>query len=148
MSITHPCSYPGCSALVSGTRGRCDVHKDDWKKRHEKQREQSHKRGYDYEWRKAKTAFLKDHPLCECDTCKSLPPPRRKRATAVDHITPHRGDKVLFWDRRNWKAMSHTCHSRKTAMMDGGFGNSRRVTTSERTEGRRLVIRNGVKTYE
>jgi 5-methylcytosine-specific restriction protein A len=46
----------------------------------------------------------------------------------VDHRIPHRGDKRLFWDQSNWQSMSKTCHDRKTATADGGFGNiSRRA---------------------
>jgi 5-methylcytosine-specific restriction enzyme A len=40
----------------------------------------------------------------------------------VDHIIPHRGDMTLFWNRKNWQAMSKTCHDKKTATQDGGFG--------------------------
>lgn len=79
------------------------------------------KRGYGYRWRKARTAFLKQHPLCECDECKRLG--RVRAATVVDHIKPHKGDKKLFWDRSNWQAMAKECHDRKTAKQDGGFGN-------------------------
>ena len=35
-------------------------------------------------------------------------------AKCVDHITPHRGDMRLFWDRRNWQGLCRPCHSRKT----------------------------------
>jgi 5-methylcytosine-specific restriction endonuclease McrA len=32
----------------------------------------------------------------------------------VDHIKPHRGDRALFWDRRNWQALaSSPCHSQR-----------------------------------
>lgn len=41
----------------------------------------------------------------------------------VDHITPHKGDRGLFWDRNNWQALCKTCHDTKTAAEDGGFGN-------------------------
>jgi 5-methylcytosine-specific restriction enzyme A len=33
----------------------------------------------------------------------------------VDHITPHKGDRQMFWDRSNWQSLCHRCHSRKTA---------------------------------
>lgn len=44
----------------------------------------------------------------------------------MDHKIPHRGDAALFWDPNNWQAMSKPCHDRKTALEDGGFGNSAR----------------------
>jgi 5-methylcytosine-specific restriction protein A len=43
----------------------------------------------------------------------------------VDHIIPHGGDMRLFWNRGNWAALCQSCHSRKTAKQDGGFGNPR-----------------------
>ncbi|ELK38933.1 HNH endonuclease, partial [Brevibacillus agri BAB-2500] len=44
-------------------------------------------------------------------------------ATVVDHIVPHKGDMRKFWDRMNWQALCASCHSKKTAKEDGGFGN-------------------------
>ncbi|WP_415405336.1 HNH endonuclease [Tateyamaria sp. SN3-11] len=35
-----------------------------------------------------------------------------QRATLVDHITPHKGDTNLFWDRTNWQPLCITCHSK------------------------------------
>lgn len=43
-------------------------------------------------------------------------------ATDVDHIVPHKGNHELFWDRDNWQALCHHCHSVKTATEDGGWG--------------------------
>jgi 5-methylcytosine-specific restriction protein A len=63
-----------------------------------------------------------DHPLCEeCKRNGRLTP-----ATVVDHITPHKGNRELFWDESNWQALCKSCHDRKTAKEDGGFGNGRR----------------------
>jgi len=41
-------------------------------------------------------------------------------ATVVDHITPHKGDNDLFWDRANWQSLCESCHNRKTAADDMG----------------------------
>jgi 5-methylcytosine-specific restriction protein A len=35
-------------------------------------------------------------------------------AVVVDHITPHRRNKELFWDKTNWQALCKRCHDRKT----------------------------------
>jgi 5-methylcytosine-specific restriction enzyme A len=43
-------------------------------------------------------------------------------ATVADHITPHKGDPVLFWDPDNLQSLCAACHGRKTATEDGGFG--------------------------
>ena len=55
-----------------------------------------------------------------CEHC------RRALATDIDHITPCQPEDELFWDEDNWQALCHSCHSRKTASQDGGFGNARR----------------------
>lgn len=49
------------------------------------------------------------------------------RATVLDHIVPHKGDYGLFWDKGNWQPLCATCHNRKTATEDGGFGNRRKL---------------------
>jgi 5-methylcytosine-specific restriction protein A len=43
---------------------------------------------------------------------------RYVKATDVDHIVPHRGDKKLFWDESNWQALCHSHHSIKTRNED------------------------------
>ncbi|MDH5612202.1 MAG: HNH endonuclease [Gammaproteobacteria bacterium] len=91
-------------------------------------RESAAKRGYGRAWQKAREGFLRKHPLCECDECQAGVK-RVMAATVVDHKVPHRGDKVLFWDRNNWQAMAASCHNKKTAREDGGFGN-RTASTS------------------
>lgn len=76
--------------------------------------------GYDRRWRKARKAYLAEHPLCaECARQG-----RDELASVVDHVQPHRGDSSLFWDQSNWQPLCRSCHSRKTAKHDGGFGNA------------------------
>lgn len=48
--------------------------------------------------------FLKEHPLC----CKCEEEGKYVRATIVDHIKPHRGDPILFWDEENWQPLMQT----------------------------------------
>ena len=68
-------------------------------------------------WRKARLGFLMTNPLCvDCGHA----------ATLVDHRDPHRGDPAVFWDRSRWQPMCASCHGRKTASRDGGFGHRRR----------------------
>ncbi|MEG0936266.1 MAG: HNH endonuclease signature motif containing protein [Clostridia bacterium] len=70
----------------------------------------ANERGYDSRWRKARTLYLRKHPLCaECRRNGVLTP-----ATVVDHIVPHRGDERLFWDEANWQPLCKTCHDQKT----------------------------------
>ena len=98
----RPCTWPGCAALVSDG-SRCVDHK----RKAEQQRGSAHERGYTSAWVKARAAYLARHPLCvHCE--------RDGRVTAsrvVDHKTPHRGDKTLFWDSDgNWQPLCKPCH--------------------------------------
>lgn len=72
------------------------------KARHDQNRPTARQRGYDSKWDKARKGFLAKHP-----TCVMCGAP----ATVVDHKTPHRGDKRLFWDRTNWQPLCTHCHS-------------------------------------
>ncbi len=77
------------------------------------------------QWREIRARFLEDHPQCE--DCGA-------EATVVDHIRSHRGDAALFWSRENWQPLCKSCHDRKTATEDGGFGNAKgrlKETTAE-----------------
>lgn len=66
----------------------------------------SGQRGYNYEWQQARLVHLNDNPLCVyCDR-----EGRVSAASVVDHIIPHRGDMVLFWDRSNWQSLCKPCH--------------------------------------
>ena len=56
-------------------------------------------RGYTAEWDKASLSFRREHPLClGCQAIGQLVP-----TEVVDHVLPHRGDLVLFWDRSRWQ---------------------------------------------
>lgn len=128
----RPCSHPGCSALTQGKY--CSKHAAAHRKLDEVKRASSTERGYGYKWQKLSKAYLRDHPICECDDCKERP--QLLPAHVVDHIIPHRlkqaldsGDpdriakaQKLFWSQKNWQAMNKQCHDRKTAREDGGFG--------------------------
>ena len=62
-------------------------------------------------WRRASKAFLAVNPMCA--ECARQGPDTL--AAHVDHIVPHRGDDVLFWDEAsNWQPLCKPCHSRKT----------------------------------
>lgn len=115
--IKKPCGYPGCSALVQGG-GYCPGHRRRTWREQDQRRPTATQRGYDHRWRKARDAFLAQRLWCvECERSGRLTP-----ATVVDHIIPHKGDKTLFWDMKNWQALCSRCHNRKTATEDGGFG--------------------------
>lgn len=71
--------------------------------------------GYSYRWQKARARYLLAHPLCvRCE------PARITLATVVDHIVPHKGNEVLFWDETNWQALCKRHHDLKTLTEDRG----------------------------
>lgn len=118
----RPCTYPGCGVLVRTAGSRCEAHKV--RAQPEPRPRSSTQQGYGYKWQKARAVFLADNPLCV--ECMKQHPPRYTRATVVDHIVPHSGDKDLFWRRSNWQALCKQHHDRKTARENGGFGNPAR----------------------
>lgn len=72
---------------------------------------------YGPDWRKIRKAFLAANPMCVCGC--------GQRATQVDHIVSvrERPDLRLVWS--NLRAMSASCHSRRTAT-DQGYGRAAR----------------------
>lgn len=105
-----PCSHPGCPELVPPGTKYCDTHR----RLHPQPSRGATERGYTYAWSKASKAFLRSHPLCE----ECLKGGKYVKATVIDHIVPHRGDRTLFWDRSNWQALCKQCHDRKTGRED------------------------------
>jgi 5-methylcytosine-specific restriction enzyme A len=113
LAAKRPCTQPGCKALSDS--GRCDAHRI----KADRERGTAQERGYTSAWTKARAAWLRKHPLCAEHARQG----RVEAANAVDHITPHKGDKDLFWaSATNWQSLCKTCHDRKTATEDGGFG--------------------------
>jgi len=74
------------------------------------------RQGYGSRWQKARAYYLAHHPACVL--CGAL-------ATVVDHIIPHKGDPLLFWDQANWQPLCRSCHSWFTAKYDGRWGKRR-----------------------
>lgn len=78
----------------------------------------ANQRGYDYAWQKYRLVYLVKHPLCVVCLIAGI----LMSATIVDHIIPHKGNRVLFLDPANHQSMCVTCHNVKTATEDGAFG--------------------------
>lgn len=115
-SLKRVCGHPGCPELTDRTY--CHVHEMAAKKRVEGARESSFKRGYDARWRKARNAYLSDHPLCvRCLVEKFI-----VKATVLDHIIPHNGDPDLMWNKENWQSLCKRHHDQKTAKEDKRWG--------------------------
>jgi 5-methylcytosine-specific restriction endonuclease McrA len=58
------------------------------------------------EWKKIRFRHLHYHPYCV--VCMTVG--RQTVATVADHITPHRGNKVLFYDVTNIQSLCKPCH--------------------------------------
>jgi 5-methylcytosine-specific restriction protein A len=112
-----PCNKLGCPNL---TRDKyCEEHIALEKKEYrpdpnkDKGRPSAAARGYDAKWRAYREDYLRVNT-----TCKSC----GAKATVIDHVIPHKGNKGLFWTRFNHQPLCKPCHDRKTATQDGGFG--------------------------
>lgn len=106
MAARRPCAHPGCGRLAT-SGSHCDMHRRAPDRMHDQQRGSSAERGYNARWRKARETYLRRHPLCvHCAEQSRVEP-----ATVVDHITPHKGDSMLFWDTDNWQALCRRCHN-------------------------------------
>ena len=92
-----------CGTIVTTGRCRCQALRDRVRKAlHDHNRPSARERGYDTRWQQERAAYLLTHP-----TCRRCPKP----ATTLDHINPHRGNMVIFWDRSNWQPLCTKCHS-------------------------------------
>lgn len=79
-------------------------------------------RGYTRRWEAVARRFKQRYPLCgqrpgdrppvmsKCHDEGRLTP-----AAQVDHVVPHRGDPLLFWDQEhNWQSLCASCGARKS----------------------------------
>lgn len=106
-TLLRPCAHVGCQVLVAS--GYCDKHRPRSSIRHDAPRDWH--RLYDTKrWDKLRAAQLLREPFCRACAAAGV----RTRATDVDHVTPHRGNIVLFFDSGNLQSLCHACHSRKT----------------------------------
>jgi 5-methylcytosine-specific restriction protein A len=114
------CAEPSCGVLVQS--GRCAVHRGIVKRAYDDRHGSRHARGYGNRWARRAAAFRQRYPLCGM-RAEALAPvgsrchdeQRTTLAVAVDHVVPHRGDMVAFWNERNWQSLCAACHMRKTA---------------------------------
>lgn len=78
---------------------------------YDQRRGSSTQRGYGSRWQRARSTYLKCHPLCVmCERENKI-----VAATVVDHKVPHKGDQALFWDTaNNWQSLCAAHHNSKT----------------------------------
>ena len=107
-----PCRHPGCPELVAAGQRYCARHQP----LHRDEMLKPSSGSYGTRWQRVRKKYLAEHPLCV--KCAAENPPRYTKATVVDHIVPHRGDPVLFWDPGNWQPLCKNHHDQKTAYED------------------------------
>ncbi|WP_041527164.1 HNH endonuclease [Paracoccus aminophilus] len=89
-------------------------------------------------WRSARLAHLRQEPLCRMCQLRGIlndgsrsasGEPQgnpKRRFLVVDHVIPHRGDLVLFWDQSNWQTLCPDHHDVvKQREEVRGFSNAR-----------------------
>ena len=78
-------------------------------------RANSTQRGYDSRWSAAAARWREYNPCC----CGCLAIGVRREATVVDHVVPHAGDQVLFWDAAsNWQSACEWHHNSIKPMLE------------------------------
>jgi len=124
MSI-QPCIIPGCPVLTN--EPRCSKHQTKRDRKFKrKERGTSASRGYGSQWVRKRKRFLDHHAPRDsfgrviCQACR-LP---ISGSPQVDHKI-RRADGGSD-DPSNLQALHRSCHGRKTASKDGGFGNPKR----------------------
>lgn len=96
----------------------CPVHDRAVNRQRMDKRPSAARRGYGAKWRKRREEFLREHPLCvDCGQPSAVPDhyPLTRRELVECGVTDPDADEYLV-------ARCASCHSRKTAVRDGGFG--------------------------
>lgn len=121
---TTVCHKPGCYSQAVPGKHFCIRHiqmEAQWGKSPSPQRKESsawHNLYASARWKRERRAFLREYPACA--VCG-------KPAVVVDHIQPHRGNELLFWDHFNWQPLCWKHHSAKTLEENGYFRGDRGI---------------------
>lgn len=104
------CPTPGCPCLTAG--GKCAGCRQAHDRRRNKRAD---RRAYQAkDWQRTRRAYLREHPLCECEDCAEIPEPLRPAAQVVDHIDGLGPLGPRGHDWSNLRAMAKRCHDRRT----------------------------------
>jgi 5-methylcytosine-specific restriction endonuclease McrA len=119
-SKARVCSSPDCGQIAPAG-GLCpDCKRQEWREI-DKRRPAASQRGYGPRWRRIRARFLRENPICvDCGA----------PATVADHDPLSRVELVARGvsdpdHPRNLRPRCASCHNRRTALEDGGFGRAK-----------------------
>lgn len=121
---TTVCHKHGCYCTAVEGKHYCMRHinlEERWGKRPAPERKRSrawHPLYSREEWKRGRAEFLEENPVCA--VCG-------RPAEIVDHIVPHRGSELLFFERDNWQPLCRSCHGAKTMRENGWLKGDRGV---------------------
>lgn len=87
----------------------------------DQRRGSARERGYTPQWDGAALAFRREHPLCL--GCQAVG--RVAAADVVDHVEPHKGDMVKFWNRAMWQSACRWHHDVVKQRLEALYGQGR-----------------------
>jgi len=119
MRPRRPCPHGGCTTLTDG--GPCPKHAVQRQREQDARRGSATSRGYDRRHERWRDAVIARDPLCVDPFGVHRAANRIEPTTVADHKVPIRKGGARF-DLNNGQGLCASCHGRKTALEDGGFG--------------------------
>lgn len=107
------CGQPGCTQRVHPRIGRCDAHRRQQQREHDRLRHRlsAALRGYDRQWRRLRERVLFQRPLCEdCRARGEL-----TLSAEVHHVVKVADDWQRRLDPDNLMALCEPCHRARSA---------------------------------
>ena len=119
--MNRKCKQLGCTGVAAKRSSYCTEHDRGGISKEEvlytptRNRPEYHKLYNTGAWRRLRVSVLAARPLCVRCTQHGLV----VRATDVDHIESHKGNRSLFFNKNNLQSLCRSCHSWKTAREQG-----------------------------
>ena len=126
--LTRSTYCPACAVIVAKQQEKRALERAKTQNSTRNAKSPEHKAVYNNSrWAKASRTFRERNPLCVHCLERGITTP----ATCVDHIIPHGYNWELFWDSNNWQSLCWSCHSKKTAKDNKGWGKSGKSSKNE-----------------